>query len=104
MTSPAVPPATPAEKAPIVTHRHTTYPGGERVHIRKNSRQSTACPIVRLLTEISALSPARVLVVYHPYYEPFIHWARRALTSGATARYHRTAGCHQARPGGNNST
>jgi UTP-glucose-1-phosphate uridylyltransferase len=31
-------------------------------------------------------------VVYHPYYEPFIRWARRVLTSGATARYHRQAG------------
>lgn len=48
--------------------------------------------IVRLLSEISALGPARVVVVYHPYYEPFIRWARMVLTSGSAARYHRTAG------------
>jgi len=48
--------------------------------------------IVRLLSEISALAPARVVVVYHPYYEPFIRWARQVLASGATARYHRRAG------------
>ena len=48
--------------------------------------------IVRLLGEISALGRARVVVVYHPYYEPFIRWARRVLTTGATARYHRAAG------------
>lgn len=46
--------------------------------------------IVHLLDEIAALGPAEVVVVYHPYYEPLIHWARQALTS--TARYWQTAG------------
>jgi UTP-glucose-1-phosphate uridylyltransferase len=48
--------------------------------------------IARLLSEISVLVPARVVVVYHPYYEPFIRWARRVLDSGASARYHQAAG------------
>ena len=48
--------------------------------------------LVHLLEEISALGPARVVLVYHPYYRPFIRWARRALTAGATARYRRAAG------------
>jgi UTP-glucose-1-phosphate uridylyltransferase len=48
--------------------------------------------ITRLLSEISVLAPAHVVVVYHPYYEPFIRWARTVLASGASTRYHRTAG------------
>jgi len=35
---------------------------------------------------------ARLVVVYYPYYEPFIRWARRVLTTGATTRYRRAAG------------
>lgn len=61
--------------------------------------------IVRLLSEISALGPAHVVVVYHPYYEPFIRWARTVLTSRAAARYCRTAGLPEGSvPAGNNST
>jgi hypothetical protein len=47
---------------------------------------------VHLVEEIAALGPARVVLVYHPYYQPFIRWVRRVLTSGAGARYQRAAG------------
>jgi UTP-glucose-1-phosphate uridylyltransferase len=43
--------------------------------------------IVRLLTEIAALGPARVVIVYHPYYAPFIRWAKRALRPSGRAQY-----------------
>jgi UTP-glucose-1-phosphate uridylyltransferase len=43
--------------------------------------------IVHLLTEIAALGPARVVIVYHPYYEPFIRWAKRALRPSGRAQY-----------------
>ena len=43
--------------------------------------------IVHLLTEIAALQPVKVVIVYHPYYEPFITWAKHVLHPGAIARY-----------------
>jgi UTP-glucose-1-phosphate uridylyltransferase len=48
--------------------------------------------IVHLLAEISALAPARVVIVYHPYYEAFYTWARKILTPRGLARYDRAAG------------
>ena len=48
--------------------------------------------IVHLLEEISALSPADVVIVYHPYYEQFIAWARKVLSPGSHARYAHAAG------------
>lgn len=43
--------------------------------------------IVHLLTEIAALQPVQVAIVYHPYYEPFIQWAKHVLQPGSLARY-----------------
>jgi UTP-glucose-1-phosphate uridylyltransferase len=43
--------------------------------------------IVHLLEEIAALGPAEVVVVYHPYYESFVAWARQALSQHGQARY-----------------
>jgi UTP-glucose-1-phosphate uridylyltransferase len=43
--------------------------------------------IAHLLDEIAALGPARVAVVYHPYYRPFIRWVRDLVTRGGLARY-----------------
>ena len=43
--------------------------------------------IVHLLTEIAALQPVQVAIVYHPYYEPFIEWAKLVLQPGGLARY-----------------
>lgn len=43
--------------------------------------------IIRLLGEIAALGPARVAVVYHPYYEQFAAWAAQVLGRGDHARY-----------------
>jgi hypothetical protein len=34
--------------------------------------------ITRLLEEIGGVGPARVVIVYHPYYEQFAAWARYA--------------------------
>src|SRR5262245_19976702 len=56
--------------------------------------------IVRLLDEIAAAGPANVVVVYHPYYEPFIRWIRRVLAPGAVARYRHNAGLPWAAPPG----
>jgi len=42
---------------------------------------------VHLLEEIAALGPARVVVVYHPYYEQFAAWARQMLSEHGQARY-----------------
>jgi UTP-glucose-1-phosphate uridylyltransferase len=48
--------------------------------------------IIRLLGEIGALGPARVAVVYHPYYEQFAAWAAQVLGRSAHARYAAAAG------------
>ena len=48
--------------------------------------------ITRLLDEISALGPARVAIIYHPYYEQFAAWGREVLGPDGHARYSRVAG------------
>ena len=48
--------------------------------------------IIRLLGEIARLGPARVAVVYHPYYEQFAAWAAQVLGRGDHARYASAAG------------
>jgi UTP-glucose-1-phosphate uridylyltransferase len=48
--------------------------------------------IILLLEEIAALGPARVAVVYHPYYEQFAAWARQVLSRHDHARYRDAAG------------
>ena len=48
--------------------------------------------ITRLLEEIGALGPARVAIVYHPYYEPFAAWGRQVLSPSWHVRYCREAG------------
>jgi UTP-glucose-1-phosphate uridylyltransferase len=48
--------------------------------------------IIHLLGEIGALGPARVAVVYHPYYEQFAAWAAQVLGRGDHARYAVAAG------------
>jgi UTP-glucose-1-phosphate uridylyltransferase len=48
--------------------------------------------ITHLLDEIAALGPARVVVVYHPYYEQFTAWARQVLDQHDHARYAHAAG------------
>src|ERR1700759_943773 len=48
--------------------------------------------LVHLLEEIAALGPARVVIVYHPYYEQSAAWARQMLSEHAQARYSHLAG------------
>jgi UTP-glucose-1-phosphate uridylyltransferase len=48
--------------------------------------------IVRLLEEIAGLGPARVAVIYHPYYEQFAAWSRQVLGRDGHGRYARQAG------------
>ena len=48
--------------------------------------------VLHLLDEIAAIGPARVVVVYHPYYERFIGWASRILSPGGFTRYQTLAG------------
>ncbi|MGD0559498.1 MAG: sugar phosphate nucleotidyltransferase [Streptosporangiaceae bacterium] len=48
--------------------------------------------IAHLLDEIAALSPARVAIVCHPYYEQFTAWARQVLGQHGHTRYDRAAG------------
>jgi hypothetical protein len=43
--------------------------------------------ITHLLEEIQALGPARIAIVYHPYYEQFAAWARQVLSHHDHARY-----------------
>jgi UTP-glucose-1-phosphate uridylyltransferase len=43
--------------------------------------------ITRLLEEIADLGPARVVIVYHPYYEQFAAWGRQVLSHHDHARY-----------------
>jgi UTP-glucose-1-phosphate uridylyltransferase len=47
--------------------------------------------IVHLLEEISALGPAEVVIVCHPYYDAFTRWARAALSSGGHDSYQQAA-------------
>ncbi|WP_454859645.1 sugar phosphate nucleotidyltransferase [Promicromonospora soli] len=61
-------------------------------HIPKEFQPVDGRPgILHLLDELTALAPARVVVVYHPFYEPFIAWAQKTLTRGAQATYQRAA-------------
>ena len=48
--------------------------------------------ITLLLDEIVGLGPARVVIVYHPYYEQFAAWARQVLSRHDHARYSDAAG------------
>jgi UTP-glucose-1-phosphate uridylyltransferase len=48
--------------------------------------------ITHLLDEVSALCPACVAIVYHPYYEIFALWARQALSRNGRTRYQQAAG------------
>jgi UTP-glucose-1-phosphate uridylyltransferase len=48
--------------------------------------------IIHLLEEIGALGPARVVIVYHPYYGRFANWARQVLSRDDPHRYAREAG------------
>lgn len=48
--------------------------------------------LVHLLEEIAALGPARVVIVYHRYYEQFAVWARQILSEHGQARYTRLTG------------
>ncbi|MEU8322537.1 hypothetical protein AB0C33_29620 [Nonomuraea sp. NPDC048881] len=45
----------------------------------------------RVVVAAGVLGPARVVIVYHPYYEPFVSWARQALAGGGE-QYLRAAG------------
>jgi UTP-glucose-1-phosphate uridylyltransferase len=75
---------------------------GTRVHhwsrfIPKEFYPVTGRPgITLLLEEIAALGPARVVIVYHPYYEQFAAWARQVLSRHDYARYSDAAGMHVA--------
>ncbi len=48
--------------------------------------------IIHILKEIADLGPAQVVIVYHPYYEPFVTWARQTLSLDGHHRYLRSAG------------
>jgi UTP-glucose-1-phosphate uridylyltransferase len=48
--------------------------------------------ITRLLEEIAGAGPARVVIVYHPYYEQFAAWARQVLSPCDHSRYASAAG------------
>jgi UTP-glucose-1-phosphate uridylyltransferase len=58
--------------------------------------------LVHLLEEIATFGPARVVVVYHPYYEQFAAWARQMLSETGQARYTRLTGqpAYQVLPAG----
>jgi UTP-glucose-1-phosphate uridylyltransferase len=61
-------------------------------HIPKEFHPVAGRPgIVHLLDELTALAPARVVIVYHPFYEPFMVWAKTTLGRGGQAAYHRAA-------------
>lgn len=62
-------------------------------HIPKEFHPVAGRPgILHVLDELTALAPARVVVVYHPFYEPFIAWAKTTLGCGGRAAYQRAAG------------
>lgn len=48
--------------------------------------------ITRLLEEIAGLGSARVVIVYHPYYEQFAAWVRQVLSQHDHSRYVRAVG------------
>lgn len=48
--------------------------------------------IVHLLDELAVLSPAQVVIVYHPYYDRFTAWAREILSQDGHIRYNHAAG------------
>jgi UTP-glucose-1-phosphate uridylyltransferase len=48
--------------------------------------------ITRLLEEIAGAGPARVVIVYHPYYEQFAAWVRQVLSPCDHSRYAHAAG------------
>ena len=54
--------------------------------------------ITRLLEVIAGAGPARVVIVYHPYYEQFAAWARQVLSPRDHARYARAAGTRSRPP------
>lgn len=61
-------------------------------HIPKEFHPVAGRPgILHLLDELTALAPAQVVVVYHPFYEPFIAWAKTTLGRGGQAAYQRAA-------------
>jgi UTP-glucose-1-phosphate uridylyltransferase len=61
-------------------------------HIPKEFRPIAGRPgILHLLDELTALAPAQVVVVYHPFYEPFIAWAKITLGHDGQAAYRRAA-------------
>lgn len=47
--------------------------------------------IVHLIEEISALGPAEVVIVCHPYYDAFTRWAHAALSQDGHDSYLRAA-------------
>jgi UTP-glucose-1-phosphate uridylyltransferase len=47
--------------------------------------------LVLLLEELAGAGAEQAVLVYHHYYEPFIGWAARALSSGGTGRYRAAA-------------
>jgi UTP-glucose-1-phosphate uridylyltransferase len=49
--------------------------------------------ILCLLHELAELGPARVAIVYHPYYEQFAAWSRQVLDRRGNSRYTSAAGC-----------
>lgn len=62
-------------------------------HIPKEFHPVAGRPgILHLFDELTALAPARVVVVYHPFYEPFIAWAKVTLGHDGQAAYQRAAG------------
>jgi UTP-glucose-1-phosphate uridylyltransferase len=62
-------------------------------HIPKEFHPVAGRPgILHLLDELAALAPARVVVVHHPFYEPFIAWAKGTLGHGGLDAYQRAAG------------
>ncbi|GIH07167.1 hypothetical protein Rhe02_52340 [Rhizocola hellebori] len=48
--------------------------------------------ILHVLDEFASLAPARIVVVYHPFYERFMAWAQTTLGAGGRAAYQRAAG------------
>jgi hypothetical protein len=47
---------------------------------------------VHVLEEIAALGPARVVIIYHPYYEALVARTRQVLSPAALGRYLQAAG------------
>ncbi|MGI5184724.1 sugar phosphate nucleotidyltransferase [Dactylosporangium sp. CA-152071] len=61
-------------------------------HVPKEFQPVAGRPgILHLLDELTALAPARVVVVHHPFYTPFIAWAATTLTRGGQAAYQHAA-------------